>query len=185
MENLKTVDIRGKEYVEVKTRVIAFNAHYINGRITSEFVYDGNYVRCKATVVPDLENPERYFTGHAEEDRTQGNINKTNATENCETSAVGRALAMMGIGIVESVASADEVQHAMHKQQTQPSAPQQATGHGNCKDCGSAMVPGKSGKPYCVACYKKWKTQQEAAKAAPLPVKADEFVPPDIDEIPL
>ena len=37
------------------------------------------------------------------------NINKTSYVENCETSAVGRALAMLGIGIDTSIASANEV----------------------------------------------------------------------------
>ncbi len=54
---------------------------------------------------------------------------------------------------------------------------------GACKDCGSAMTPGKSGKPYCIACYKKWKTSQ----AAPLPVikvderEREEWIPPEVE----
>jgi transcriptional regulator NrdR family protein len=39
-------------------------------------------------------------------------VNKTAALENAETSAVGRALAMMGIGVIESIASVDEINKA-------------------------------------------------------------------------
>jgi hypothetical protein len=115
MQKLKTVDIRGKEYVPVNVRIAAFNEAYPNGCIQTEVEYQGDYVRVRAVAVPDVSAPARYFTGHAEEDRTQGNINRTNATENAETSAIGRALGVMGIGILESVASADEVAHAVHK----------------------------------------------------------------------
>tara|TARA_B100001057_G_scaffold492121_1_gene583832 strand:- start:692 stop:1162 length:471 start_codon:yes stop_codon:yes gene_type:complete len=47
-------------------------------------------------------------TGHAEEKPGSNPINKTNAIENCETSAVGRALAMCGYG-GESFASAEDM----------------------------------------------------------------------------
>jgi len=115
MQRLKTVDIRGKEYVPVNVRIAAFNEAYPNGCIQTEVEYQGDYVRVRAVAIPDVSVPVRHFTGHAEEDRTQGNINRTNATENAETSAIGRALGVMGIGILESVASADEVAHAVHK----------------------------------------------------------------------
>jgi hypothetical protein len=50
------------------------------------------------------------------------NINKTSYVENCETSAIGRALAMLGIGIDTSIASANEVSDAIAKQE-EDSAP--------------------------------------------------------------
>ena len=43
-------------------------------------------------------------------------INKTSYIENCETSAWGRALGNLGIGIDTSVASADEVINAINNQ---------------------------------------------------------------------
>ena len=55
--------------------------------------------------------------GHAHEVRGSSNINKTSYVENCETSAVGRALAMLGIGIDTSIASANEMEEAIAKQQ--------------------------------------------------------------------
>jgi hypothetical protein len=56
-------------------------------------------------------------TGYAEEKRGSTQINKTSALENCETSAIGRALAAAGFGGTE-YASANEVQNAIHQQET-------------------------------------------------------------------
>jgi hypothetical protein len=117
LEN-KAISIRGKEYVLVKDRVLAFNEAYPNGSIFTELVENGDRVTIKATVTPDVDKPARVFTGYSQAVWGQGNINTTAATENCETSAVGRALAMMGIGVIESLASADEV----HKASNDPRA---------------------------------------------------------------
>lgn len=109
----KAIKIKGKDYVQVKDRVLFFNEEYTNGRITTELISnEGDEVVVKATVTPDVKNPERYFTGYSQANKTQGMINKTAALENCETSAIGRALASMGIGILDGLASADEMYKA-------------------------------------------------------------------------
>lgn len=109
---LPTISIKGRDYVLVKDRISYFNETYQNGSIRTELVSDawGKWV-VKATVIPDVANPERSFTGYSQADEASSVINKQAGLENSETSAVGRALAMMGIGVIESVASADE----MHK----------------------------------------------------------------------
>jgi len=66
----------------------------------------------KAQIIPDIETPDRYFTGYSQAKWGEGMVNKTSALENAETSAVGRALAMLGIGVIDSVASADEMTKA-------------------------------------------------------------------------
>ena len=76
---------------------------------------------CKA-VIADT-NQRVVATGHAHEERSGSHINKTSYVENCETSAIGRALAMMGIGIDTSIASANEVNDAIAKQSADSSAP--------------------------------------------------------------
>ena len=76
---------------------------------------DGTQCLCKCTIT----NPsgEVIAQGHAHEVQVSSNINKTSYIENCETSAVGRALAMLGIGIDTSIASANEVTEAIAKQE--------------------------------------------------------------------
>ena len=108
----KAIDIKGKKYVLVSDRVLYFNEHYPNWSIqtTRESVWDMEIV--KAFVVPDIEKPSRMFTWYSQAKRWDGFINKTSALENAETSAVGRALAMMGIWVIDSIASADEINKA-------------------------------------------------------------------------
>ena len=114
---MKTVNIKGKPYVMVKDRIIYFNEHYPNGCIKTEILpsTEDKYI-IKAVVIPDLENPDRYFTGHAEEIIGSSMINKTSALENGESSAVGRCLSMMAIGVEDSIASAEEVLQAQANQ---------------------------------------------------------------------
>lgn len=113
-KKLPTIQIKGKDYVMVKDRVLAFNELYPTGSIITEKFIDGDIIVFKATVTPDIvKAPQRVFTGHSEAIRgvSQG-ITGQSPVEVAETSAVGRALAMMGIGIVDSIASADEIKKA-------------------------------------------------------------------------
>lgn len=109
----KAIDIKGKQYVLVSDRIIYFNETYPEGSITTELVSDAEstMVIVKATVKPSTEST-RLFTGYSQAKWGDGYINKTSALENCETSAVGRALAMMGIGVIDSIASVDEINKA-------------------------------------------------------------------------
>lgn len=112
-----SINIHGKDYITVAERLITFHKKYPNSKIETVVDYpDTETVRCKATVWPDTDNQFRCFTGHAEENRKATMINKTSAVENCETSAVGRALAMLGISIDKGIASAEEIQIAKNKE---------------------------------------------------------------------
>ena len=104
----KAIDFKGKKYVLVADRVIYFNEQYPEGSITTELVStpDAETVVMKAIVKP---NEKQTFTGYSQATWGEGYINKTSALENAETSAVGRALAFMGIGVIESIASIDEI----------------------------------------------------------------------------
>ena len=113
---MNKIQIHGKDYVMVKDRIIFFNENFPNGSIIAESKATDNSFIFKAKVTPHVENPSRYFTGHAEEIIGSSQINKTSALENCETSAIGRALGCMGIGVEGSFASADEVKNAKYKQ---------------------------------------------------------------------
>ena len=112
-----------KEYAEVNQRIKAFRMLYPEGFIHTELIsnVDGVCV-FKAEVGyykshTDYEDKVILGTGTAYEKETSSYINKTSYIENCETSAVGRALGMLGIGIDTSVASAEEVQNAVNNQE--------------------------------------------------------------------
>jgi hypothetical protein len=117
----KAIDIKGKKYVLVSDRVLYFNEAYQSGSITTELVtpHDAQTIIIKATIRPDVSLPDRTFTAYSQATWDDGYINKTSALENAETSAIGRALGFMGIGVLESIASADEI----HKATTYPSRP--------------------------------------------------------------
>jgi len=115
---LRTVNIKGKEYVEVNERIKAFRDMYPTGSIMTDIVsnQDGVCV-IKAVIVVDNQI---VATGHAYEKEGSTFINKTSYVENCETSAIGRALGCFGIGIDTSVASVEEVANAIKQQGGDP-----------------------------------------------------------------
>jgi hypothetical protein len=109
-----TIKIHGKEYKTVAERVneIHDDLKEKSLSIETELVsWADSVVVFKATVT----TPQGVFTGHAYEDEGKGQINSTSALENCETSAIGRALSSAGYAGTE-FASANEVQNAIHQQ---------------------------------------------------------------------
>ena len=78
--------------------------------------------KCADNKICDDRNEDCYYqqaidtvvTAYEKENSTF--INKTSYIENCETSALGRALGIAGFGIDTSVASAEEVQNAINNQ---------------------------------------------------------------------
>ena len=115
---MEKIDIKGKSYIQVNERIKEFHRLYPNGSIVTKFhsLADGIAIM-RAIVTPDIATPDREFTGTAYEKEGSTFINKTSYIENCETSAVGRALGMLGIGIDTSIASAEEVGNAVSQQQ--------------------------------------------------------------------
>lgn len=117
-EKKDTVNIHGKAYETVASRVHRFRQEHGSdyGIITEIIDRDSDTVVIKAMIVLFNDPDNRVIaTGFAEESRTASTINKTSALENCETSAIGRALAAFGMAGTE-YASADEVAQAISKQ---------------------------------------------------------------------
>jgi len=110
---MKTVDIKGKPYVEVHERIKHFRSceDYKGWALVSEFVEINNEVCVVRAIIYNIAG-KPVATGIAREVNGDSFINKTSYVENCETSAWGRALANLGIGIDTSVASVDEVKNA-------------------------------------------------------------------------
>jgi len=116
MSKLKTINIKGKDYVEVHERLKFFRANYPNFTLSSKVLEKTDTsILIKATI--RNEEGRVIASGLAEESKGSTFINKTSYVENCETSAWGRALGNFGIGLDTSVASADEVSNAIAQQQ--------------------------------------------------------------------
>lgn len=128
---IKTTKIKDKEYAEVNQRIKAFRMVYPKGGIVTHILSNEaengkNHVCIMRAIVTD-ENGKELGTGTAYENEGNSFINKTSYIENCETSAVGRALGMAGFGIDTSVCSAEELQNALLNQKSENRAPKQST----------------------------------------------------------
>lgn len=116
---IQTTNIQGKEYAEVNQRIAAFRGVFPGGFITTEMIsnVDGVCIfRATAGYYAEDGQPVILGTGTAYEKEGSSYINRTSYIENCETSAVGRALGMCGFGIAASLSSAEEVQNAQLQQ---------------------------------------------------------------------
>lgn len=112
---MESIDIKGKQYITVNERVKEFRRLHPQGQILTQIMANADgQVMFKAEV---LVEGVCVATGHAYEKEGSSFINKTSYIENCETSAIGRALGMYGIGIDTSLASADEVKNAVKQQE--------------------------------------------------------------------
>ena len=114
-------NIKGKDYEVVASRVARFRYDHPERAVLTECIFNGEErVVYKATICDENHLP--IAVGHAEEYRNAGMINKTSATENCETSAIGRALGILGYDVCNSIASADEVERAIGQQGSLPAS---------------------------------------------------------------
>lgn len=170
--SIRTTQISGKDYAEVNQRIKAFRMVYPAGTIETQMLSnEGGVCIFRATVRDGINI---LATGTAYEKEGSSFINKTSYIENCETSAVGRALGMAGFGIDTSVASAEEVQTAILNQTKEPETV--------CSDCGKPIkavktkygevftaesivdhTTGMYGKPLCFPCAQEAKKRGEFA----------------------
>ena len=128
---MKSIKIHGKDYVLVNSRIKEFrtNPKYnewgmktiktldewfeSTNQKTGEIIQD-NRVEYKCIITN--ASGKRISDGDARELKSSSYINQTSHIENCQTSAIGRALGFLGIGIDTSIASAEEVQTAVNNQ---------------------------------------------------------------------
>lgn len=108
------IDIHGKDYATVAHRLAIFRRNLGARARIETFILDRDKETVAVKAIVSIDN-QIIATGMAEEKRTSSRINQTSALENCETSAVGRALAMCGI-TNDKIASAEEVAAAIEQQ---------------------------------------------------------------------
>lgn len=113
-DEAERIDIKGSKYVTVAERVKAFRKLEPNGRIETTFVEKDGVCIATARVYIHSLNSELVLvaTGTAREEKDANYINRGSFVEVAESSAVGRALGFLGIGIDKDIASADEVLNA-------------------------------------------------------------------------
>lgn len=119
-----TTNIKGKEYAEVNQRILAFWELFPEGRIVTSCKTTDARCDCSCSVYRSKDDQEPAATGHAFEEK-KGAINSTSYVENCETSAIGRALGILGIGSTQAIASKEELENALAQQQAKQQPKQQ------------------------------------------------------------
>lgn len=144
---METINIKGKKYVTVNERLKAFRtqkefAGWTLKTIAHELTND---VAVMEAQIIDKDG-RLVANGFAREIRTQAGsmVNATSYVENCETSAWGRALGNLGIGIDEAICSAQELLVAIgmdksKQAETAPAAPIERKG--------GAIYPAKEEAP--------------------------------------
>ena len=112
----KTGKVTQKDYNTVDQRILGFRELFPNGAIQTEIVsFEGDSILMKATAFDD--DGKIIATGHAHEKQNASYINETSFVENCETSAIGRCIGNIGIGLTEGLASLEEIQAAEEAQE--------------------------------------------------------------------
>jgi hypothetical protein len=114
----KAIQIKGKNYVQVKDRILALAEDEKPYSIETDYEYFSE--RKMWVVKAKLSYNGQVYTGLAQEIESDDykQVNHSSALENAETSAVGRACAMAGIGVLDSIASVDEINKANNRPQT-------------------------------------------------------------------
>jgi hypothetical protein len=116
---MKTINIRGKDYITVNERLKEFRNNFKDYSLTTEIIELGqDNCTMKATITDDKGVVRA--TGFAREVIAKSPINKFAFVENCETSAIGRALGNFGIGIDTAICTADELLMKMAQETEQP-----------------------------------------------------------------
>lgn len=160
-KKLETINIKGKAYVTVNERLKAFrtSAEFAGWQLVTKLhQLDDNVCVMEAQII----NKEGVIVanGFARELRTQSGsmVNATSYVENCETSAWGRALGNIGIGIDQAICSAQELLYALG-QQNKPADER--------KPAKSVIIP---------------KKDEQAAEQAKKPAEEREWTQGEIDE---
>jgi hypothetical protein len=107
-----------QDYVTVAERIEKFYERYPEGRIITHIVEhdpERGFIMMRAEVYRNADDALPAATGHAYELKTEGYIQRTSYIEVCETSSVGRALAMAGFEVRRGIASREEMEKAARK----------------------------------------------------------------------
>lgn len=156
---LKFMDIKGKLYAPVSERVKGFRFIYPNGGIVTKII---SQTETDITIRAEVydERGVLIASAHASENKNTGNINRFSMVENCESSAVGRALGFLSIGVQDGIASAEEVTRAASKREARDTFQ-------TCGRCGRPITDAMNSKGQT---YKAEQIAQESTKKFGMPL---------------
>ncbi len=118
-QNTQSKSDRFDGYIPVAERVEKFYDRFPEGRIITQIIEhdrESGFVLVRAEVYRSPDDAQPAATGHAYEVRGESFVNKSSYVENAETSAVGRALALLGFEVKRGIASREEFEKAARMQ---------------------------------------------------------------------
>lgn len=121
---MRTVNIKGKNYVEVSERIKAFRSmkEYEGFSLETIIIKLETELCVMQAVIKDKEGVIKATGTAYETPKTNTMVNKTSFIENCETSAWGRALGNLGIGIDCGIATVEEMKNEVKTKKTEEEA---------------------------------------------------------------
>ena len=115
------------EYITVHERIEKFYARFPQGRIITAIIEhdsETGFILMRSEVYREPDDALPAATGHAYELQSAGHVQQGSYVEVCETSAVGRALALLGFEVRRGVASREEMERGARKQAASAAARQ-------------------------------------------------------------
>ena len=116
---------RFEDYVPVAERVEKFYDRFPDGRVITQILEhdrEAGFVLVRADVYRHADDAQPAATGHAFENKDAGYVQRTSYIEVAETSAVGRALALLGFEVRRGIASREEMQKVQRPPAEAPAA---------------------------------------------------------------
>jgi hypothetical protein len=135
-----------QDYITVAERIEKFYERYPEGRVITHIVEhdaERGFILMRAEVYRNADDALPAATGHAYELKTEGYVQRTSYIEVCETSCVGRALALCGFEVRRGIASREEIEKATRTSHEKAPAPDAA--RGQAASSGQAASPAKQG----------------------------------------
>jgi hypothetical protein len=112
-----------QDYVTVAERIEKFYQRHESGRIVTHIVEhdaERGFILMRAEIYRNADDALPAATGHAYEFKSEGYVQRTSYIEVCETSCVGRALAMAGFEVRRGIASREEMEKATRAVRVEP-----------------------------------------------------------------
>ena len=110
-----------QDYITVSERIETFYRKHNEGRIVTHIVehdQERGFILMCAEVYRNVDDAMPSATGHAYELKSEGYVQRTSYIEVCETSSVGRALALCGFEVKRGIASREEIEKAERCEET-------------------------------------------------------------------
>lgn len=154
---------RFEDYVPVAERLEKFYERFPDGRIITSIVQhdiDTGFILMRAEVYRNADDAQPAATGHAFEVRSEGYVQKTSYVEVCETSSVGRALALLGFEVKRGIASREEIEKPLRMAAGRTAQPTEPTHEEHAASLDAEILQSAAALGYDAVKVGKWVNQK-------------------------